>query len=754
MDRERGSVAPGEGWGSERGRVPGWRAGGLSLPALAAAPLRFLEAALSAERARWFVWVPVIFGSGISLYFHLRSEPSLAFALALPVLALALMVFVRGSFWLSALTSLLIVASLGFAAAKVRTEWVRSSILPTKMRAADVRGQVTLVEPKGKGHRLTLRVSAIAGLDPADLPHLVRIWSRRGGAGLVPGDFIRIRASLSPPFAPALPGGYDFGRAAWYARLGAVGYAIKAPERLAPLPGAAWSWRVSAIIERGRQAIGQRIRAVLPSETGGIANSLITGERGGISEETANAFRDSGLFHILSISGLHMVIMAGSVYGALRLCASAFPFLALGFAIKKWSAAIAVVAGFAYLLISGSSVATVRAFIMISIMLLAVMLDRPALAMRNVALAALAILTVMPESLLHVGFQMSFAAVISLISAYEAARRPWNGADYSGISHRVVFFFGGIVASTLIASLAVAPFAAYHFHRSQQYALLANLVAVPICNFVVMPAALLTLLSLPFGAEALPLVVMGWGVDVMAAVAHSVASLPGAVVTLSDLSTVTFGLLVFGGLWLALWRARWRYWGVAIAAGGLVLAPSVERPDILAGVRGTLVAARADDGRLMAVSRGRAPYELKRWLEHDGDGRPAKSVVAARGFACDGSGCTALSRSARVAVVRHPSAFSDDCRFARVLVARIPVPADCVGPEILIGPRALARKGTHAIYFDDLATPKVVTVADVRGLRPWSQPRRFRSFRKRMRSKRRWRRTRRQTWRSSVSTGG
>jgi len=227
--------------------------------------------------------------------------------------------------------------------------------------------------------------------------------------------------------------------------------------------------RVSAAVARLRQAIGRRIVEALPGQAGAIANALITGERGGISEATNQAFRDSGLFHILSISGLHMVIMAGAVFFSIRLLLAAIPAIALRYPIKKWAAAAAMLGAFGYLMISGAAFATVRSYIMISIMFLAVMLDRPALALRNVALAALAILLVWPESLFDPGFQMSFAAVVALVAAYEWLRQREEqraAVTMRGSLRQLLLFFGGIITSTLIASLAVAPFGIYHFHKS------------------------------------------------------------------------------------------------------------------------------------------------------------------------------------------------------------------------------------------------------------------------------------------------
>lgn len=485
--------------------------------------------------------------------------------------------------------------------------------------------------------------------------------------------------------------------------------------------------RTSAAIARVRQAIGARIVAALPGEVGGIANALITGERGGISEATNDAFRDSGLYHILSISGLHMVIMAGAVFFIVRLLLAAFPSIALHYPIKKWAAAAAAIAALGYLLISGSAFATVRSYVMISIMFLAVLVDRPALALRNVALAALIILVLYPESLLDVGFQMSFAAVVALISAYGwvNARRRHAAGWRRNVIGRTALFFGGIVLSTIVAGVAVAPFAAYHFHTSQQFAVLANLITIPVCNLIVMPAALLALVLMPFGLEWIALAIMGAGIDIMVWCAKWTAALPGAVSHIRAIPLQSFLLMVAGGLWLTLWQTRWRGLGIIPIAAGLAIAPMLPRPDILVGRDGTLVALRNDaDGRYTALASRSANFELKRWLEHDGDAREprqatynAKSPAAVK---CDSVACNTPVKTQTVAVVRHPAALRDDCARADILILDIPRPLGCDRPATIVDFYGLRSAGTHALYVEDDGKVHIETVAQYRGVRPWA----------------------------------
>jgi competence protein ComEC len=363
---------------------------------------------------------------------------------------------------------------------------------------------------------------------------------------------------------------------------------------------------------------------------------------------------------------------------------------------------------------------------MVLIMFMAILLDRPALALRNVALAALVMLVVAPESLIDVGFQMSFAAVVALIAGYEAWRdyraRDVRPPTNRGLWRMPLLFATGIIGSTLLASFSVAPFGIYHFHQSQQYAMLANLVAVPAVNIVVMPAALATLLAIPVGLEAGPLMVMGYGIEFMSRVAYWVAALPGAVIRVAAIPTLAFGLIVAGGAWLLLWRGRLRIWGLALIAAGLALTPFEPRPDVLVGRSGTLIAVRGADGRLAALAARSDLFDLGRWLERDGDGRSAASVAdnktAASVFACDASGCVAKTGGRLLAVSRHASALRDDCGRADILVLRVARPANCAAAAMVIDAEALRREGAHSLKLNG-SRLEVVTVAGVHGRRPW-----------------------------------
>jgi competence protein ComEC len=681
---------------------------------------------LAEEQEQWFLWLPVFFAIGIGSYFALRQEIPLAATMAATagVLALHLTVHRRAGLW-QLLTSALLATSLGATVAKLRTDAVAAPVVQRLIGPVAVKGWIELVEPRpGGGQRLTLVVQDMEGIAAPERPHRIRVRSRQADGTLAPGLFVSFRARLAGPAAPAAPHDFDFGRMAWYQALGGVGVALT-PLRVEPSPGGAPGWLTErAQVERVRQAVSRRIQAALPGETGAIANALITGERGGITGATNQAYRDSGLFHILSISGLHMVIMAGAVFYLVRLLLAALPSVALRYPIKKWAAATAIVAALGYTLLSGSAFATVRAAIMIVILFAAVILDRPALALRNVALAALAILAVYPESLLDAGFQMSFAAATGLVSTYEwiRTRREARGAPEAAWSGQgaIVRFAADIVASTLIATVAVAPFAIYHFHNTQQLGLVGNIIAVPICNLVIMPAALATVLAMPFGLESVPLAIMGYGIEAMSSVARWVAGLPGAVLKVPRIAFSGFILVVAGLLWLALWRRTWRVLAIVPIGAGIILAPHVDKPDVLIGRDGATVAVRDGEGRLAALPVRGSTFELARWLEADGDRRTPEQAQASTLFRCDALACRAAG-DRPVVVSFGPASLADDCKPDVILVLRYRSDRACPGVGVtIVAPASLRDLGTHAIYRDGTQV-RIETVAGVRGDRPWSR---------------------------------
>ncbi len=685
-----------------------------------------------AERERWMLWLPVGFGLGIAVYFLLRVEPPgwLGGALLAVPLSCGVLSRRRPGFWLLWLT--LGTVAAGFTAAQVRTALVAAPVLEKKLGPLTVTGQVRATEPRHGGGRVLLNQLVLPGLEAAQEPERARIrLTARDPSLPVPGTWIRLRAVLLPPPGPAAPGAFDFARQAYFQRLGAVGYAVGHLERLEDHPaagpgGLAESWHLwwSGL----RHAIARRVLAALSGAEGAVAAALMTGERGAIPEPVVDAMRDSGLAHLLAISGLHMGLVAGLLFFGVRAILALIPPLALHYPIKKWAALAAAAGALVYLLLVGATVSSQRAFLMVTVVLLAVLLDRSAISLRLVAWAALAILLVAPESLLSASFQISFGAVTALIAGYEVVTlRRAGRAGEGGLAGRLGLYLAGVALTSVIAILATAPFAVYHFNRMAWYGLAANMVAVPLTALWIMPWALLAFVLMPLGLESLALHPMGWGIGAVIAVAQTIAALPGSVMPIKAMPLAGFALIIAGGLWLCLWQRPWRLWGLGAVAFGLLSMLAVRPPDLLVSEDAKLMAVRDSEGRLWLSSSRRGGFTAETWLrragEADGLAWPREASSGApestAPLTCDSLGCVYRHDGWTVALAERGDALEEDCREARILISREPVSKRrCRGPEIVIDRFDLWRDGGHALWLSDDGV-RVESVAGLRGARPW-----------------------------------
>lgn len=369
------------------------------------------------EADRWFLWIPVLFGCGIGLYFARYTEPSVLQTAAGILAAMALLLFFRARPAMFALSAGALCVALGFANAKLRTGLLDTPALERGAGAVTISAHVERVEPRrSQSFRLTLRIIDIPNLEEQEKPRKARVTTRFEPPPRT-GEAVRLRAVLRPVPEPVMPGGFDFARKAWFSGIGASGFAISAHEVLEGAPAPPLWLRIKGAIDAVRAGVGARIRAALPEEQAAVASALITGERGRIPETTLDALRHSGLAHVLAISGLHMALMAGSIYWLARATMALSREAALRLPIKKIAAVVALGGAVFYLMLSGAGIATQRACMMMGILFLSILLDRPAITLRNVAFAAIVILALFPESLFDVSFQMSFAATAALVAA-------------------------------------------------------------------------------------------------------------------------------------------------------------------------------------------------------------------------------------------------------------------------------------------------------------------------------------------------
>jgi len=677
---------------------------------------------LLAERDRWILWLPVAFALGIGGYFALQSEPwgGLGLVLALPMAGISL--WARRSMHPSAPGILLLVlplclAASGFAAAQLETWRAAAPVLERRLGPVTLEGRIVDVETLAEGLRVTLAAPAIDRLAPAETPDRVRVRLKPGDAVPTVGDRLQLSAILMPPPAPALPGGFDFQRQAFFQRLGAVGFAV-GPARILPAPAGGLSTALRAI----RSGMTARIHAALPGPEGAIAAAIITGERGAIPEAVNQDFRDSGLAHLLVIAGLHMTLATGAAFFAIRAALALVPRVALRRPIKKWAALAALLLAALYLAISGAAVPTERAFVMCALALLAILIDRQPISMRSLAWAAFLVMAIDPVAIVGVSFQMSFAAVLGLIAFYEAwgARLGGLRQDAGPIGLGLLHLLG-IALTTIIATAGTAAFAIYHFNRFALFSVPANLVAVPLAGIWVMPWALVSCLLMPFGLESVGLVPMGWGIQLIEAVAHWTAGLPSAALDLPSMPDWGLLLIAAGGLWLALWRTSWRRWGVVPMLIGIASLTAAEPPDLLLAGDGGLIAVRSGPGYLLSSDRADR-LVAESWLRTAG-GLPSGLLPAAGetveqgAIRCDSDACIIARDGRRIALVRETRALDEECRSSDLVLSLVRAPRACRSRTRLIDLVDLRRNGATALWFDD---PLRIDSANARrGDRPW-----------------------------------
>ncbi|WP_292118282.1 ComEC/Rec2 family competence protein [Brevundimonas sp.] len=685
----------------------------------------------AAQGLRWRLWAPVAFGACGAVYFSLRSEPALWPLLLAAVACVAVWLAARRRGGRRSLTwPLMMLACLasGLAAAKLRTEMIAAPIAPALGEPTVIEAWVEDVDGPGqRGARVVVAPVWIRGLAPAQTP--VRLRATVRGEPPRPGEAIRLFAIQNPPPAPASPGAYDFGRNAYFQGLGGVAFALGETRRI-DLPPAPWRLRLAMAVNSARYALAERIVARLGERTGGIAAAMTTSHETWISPTDMDLMRDSGLAHILSVSGLHMAIVGGFVFFAVRLGVAAWPWLALRVPGKKVAALAGLTAIGVYLVVSGAPPPAERAAITASIAFLAILLDRQAVTMHGLAVAAFVVLLIQPEAIVTPGFQMSFAATAALVALVEAWPRrireisaPWPIV--------AVQRFGGwltaAVAASVVAGLATGPFAMQHFNRTAMYGLLANLGTAPVADFILMPALALGAALEPLGLGGPFLAVAGWGVDLMLAIGGWTAGLPGAVRTVASAPDHVLPIAFLGILFVCLWRGRLRWLGVPLAAAVLIW-PRAPTPDLWIGDEGTNAAFHRE-ATAVVVRPGVREFAVDLWSRRRGLAMTDRTEA---GWLCDRFSCRPESHDAGPVALwwgrraPNPDQMETLCRAAPVVSVRAVVgnlPPSCDGRLVLDGVD-FARGGAVELWRDASAEEdrwRAVWTSDVRGDRPWTR---------------------------------
>ena len=579
---------------------------------------------LEDERERWCLWLPVLFALGIGVYFLLPDELSIWWTLAvieLTLLGAWLARFKMNVLFAIALWSLVL---SGFVLVQLKAVWLSHIPLVKQEQRIYLTGRVVKTDTNYKGNQ-RLVLEDMKDYDGNEIVGRYKLTTTSKGRKIFVGDCVEMVAEVRPLYKTSMVGAYQLDRKAFFEGLNGTGFISS---RVLPIECSTDSSRglkLDALVSHIRDRIVERIADVLPADEAGIAAALVAGERGGISQKITEEYRDSGLAHFLSISGLHMSMIAGMMFFLIRLIMAVIPQLAIAYNSKKTAAVAAIIMSVVYLLISGAEIPAQRAFIMTFIVLLGVLFDRKAISMRMIAWAAFVVLIISPQALISASFQMSFAAVVALIAFYERFAgdlyRFLNGGGNKNISllsrmWRILWaYFIGIMISDLVASVATLPFAIYHFNQIALFTTLTNLLAGPIIGFVVMPFILVALLLMPLGLDALPLKLVGWGIGEINKITAWVADMKDAAIPVLSMPLWGLIFIVLGGLWLCIWQKRWRLLGIMPIVIGFASIALTKVPDVMVDETAEVFGVKDNNNHLVILPSRSNTYLKKVWLE-------------------------------------------------------------------------------------------------------------------------------------------
>lgn len=726
---------------SEPRRAKGgmWQRGG-GLSRLSGAVAGRAEAFLAGAGFDRAPWLAVIFAGGILAWFALPGPwqwaSVLGSALFTALLAIAMW---RDRDDREHLRKALIASALVFAAG-IAVIWLRSEmvgaepierpmieqvqgyVLEREDQPADDRIRLTLAvrdaeSGEGRKIRINIPLEEVARVDAAYAA------PAPGTSVLVEGAVVKLRVRLMPPASPMLPGSYDFARAAWFKGLSGTGSILGEIEVVEP----SYEARLLPGLQR---VLSGHVRSRVDGSAGTIAAAFASGDRGAITKADEDAMRDAGLTHLLSISGLHVsAVIAAAYLVALKLLAL-FPSLAVRVRLPVLAAGAGALAGIGYTLLTGAEVPTVRSCAAAMLVLIALAMGRDALSLRMVAVAAVFVLLLWPESVIGPSFQMSFSAVLAIVALHGSAPvkaflRPREEPWWAHAGRRVAMLF----LTGLVIEIALMPIVLFHFHRAGFYGAFANVIAIPLVTFVSMP---LIAVALVFDLVGLgdPFWWLAEGsLNLLLGLAHFTASQPGAVKLMPQMSGLAIALFTLGGLWLALWSGRARLLGFVPAAIATVMLVTTPIPDVLIGREGRHVGITIEDAdgsrNLLSLRDSRSSYSRDNLLELAGVTSAPIPLAEWDGARCSSEFCTiVLERGGKEWVLLlarnrdliEERALAAACEQADIVVADRYLPRSC-SPRWLKADRGfLEKSGGLALNLED---ESITMVANGQGEHGW-----------------------------------
>ncbi len=560
------------------------------------------------DKHKYFLYTPLLFGIGIGLFLLLDINITID-KLLLSCLLLGVLSFYSRRY---VVISLLVIL-LGYTCITIHSS-LKSPPITKNYYSLSISGIITKLEQYPSAQRLTLENVSVVGKKWDYFPQKIRIRVNGLRNDLSLGDMITTNVNLVPPSLPIYPNSYDFSTKAWFDNIGAVGYNVgKIKVTKKPDIDLSYFERFTIFMGHVRQDISRNIRQILPDDTGKVATALVTGEQSSISKSLIQDYRDTGLAHILSVSGMHMSALALLVFVMFRSIFALFPNFAIYYDIKKISAVIALVITFLYLMISGQEIPTQRSYIMVFVVFTAILFNRRAISLRTIAIAALIIMTFSPQSVLSPGFQMSFAAVLMLVAYYE---KNYLKKGKTVVSIASIYVYG-IILTAFIGTISTSIYAVYHFNRFPVYSILGNLAAASVFSFIIMPALLLGVVFMGLGWQEIPLKIAGFGIDLMNDMTIWIADLPHAVLLVPQISFWVLLAITIGGYYFAVGTSRWKYLGLLPIIPLIINIATYKKPDFIINDDSTLVAINHNNNLILSPGLGNR-MERNSWLNING----------------------------------------------------------------------------------------------------------------------------------------
>lgn len=679
------------------------------------------------DKNNWLLWIPVFFSLGI--FFGFLFKINLIFPFIICVLLFFLSwFFYKSKKFIFVIPFILGFIFLGYIRTGYYTKNLKAPVLSRYTGKVEVFGKVVDVllydKEDGFSKKVILKPESIKKIGKINfqfyfqnsensyfdekgimqnLPYKVRINLKDNQKTFQNGDKIKIQASLMSLPTSAYPGAYSFKKYAYFKQIGGIGYNGKVLEVQKR------EKKFLDVVGNFRNNYSTKITSVIGQPSGGIGAALLTGNKGFLKESVSKNMIYSGLAHLLAISGLHIAIVVSLIFLLTRKFLSYSEKITLNYNIKKIAAVCALVASFFYLLVTGMPVSAQRAYMMIALFLIAIIIDRNVCALRSVMLVGLIMLFYKPDFLFSPGFQMSFAAVIGLVSGFRFLKSCGYKLYTENKFAKPFVYLGGVMIGSVIAEICITPFIIYHFNNYSPYGLLANLIAMPLTTFIIVPLGMVSYFLIPFNLDFITLKLMGYAIDVLLWVAQTVAFIPGSNHVVMSPSNVAMGLIIFGGLWFWLWSRKWRYFGIPIFIIGVVLAFFKPIPDLILNEK-KVFGVLDGKGNLYFSQKLRSEYIKDIWLKKTGNTRykllndfPDNDL---KKISCNNHYCLITKYDKKVYLATSYHGIKEGCRQGDVVVNmdakhRYLKWIDCEKPKIKLNYTYFKNNGAAVLFLKE-----------------------------------------------------